>query len=268
VTLAGQVDHSGIRITTTPAQASTLTGPSGKYVLYGLEPGSYQITASRSGWTQEHTEVTLADGERLLGVDLELLADPQHNSVGPLTATVTGGGVMLTWSYDAAAIDGFHIYRRIGDSAARRLNTDLVTGSEGRVEYRDPAADVSPGSELYYSCGWVRGSAEIGRSEEITLMFNGSVPLAFSLHANYPNPFNPVTNIRFDLPRAQRVKLCVYDASGRLVRVLVDEMLPAARHERQWDGRDRNGHPVASGIYYSRLSGTQRTATQKMLLLK
>jgi flagellar hook assembly protein FlgD len=62
--------------------------------------------------------------------------------------------------------------------------------------------------------------------------------------------------------------LRIHDARGRLVRTLVDEVLPAATHLRTWDGTDAAGRRVASGVYYCRLSGPGGAATRKLLLLK
>jgi hypothetical protein len=70
-------------------------------------------------------------------------------------------------------------------------------------------------------------------------------PAALRLHPNQPNPFNPLTTIRFDLPAAGPVRLAVYDLAGRLVRVLVEEARAAGSHEAVWDGRDAAGVPLA-----------------------
>lgn len=70
-----------------------------------------------------------------------------------------------------------------------------------------------------------------------------------------PNPFRETTRIRFDLPRAGRVAVAVYDASGRLVRSLIDgRMLPGGRHEVAWDGRTATGRQTAAGVYLVRLT--------------
>jgi flagellar hook assembly protein FlgD len=87
---------------------------------------------------------------------------------------------------------------------------------------------------------------------------------------NYPNPFNPVTTIEFNVPEGMTgpVRLGIYDVTGALVRVLVDDDLPSGRYERRWDGRDRFGTGVGTGIYFYRLVGDGFSDTRKMLLLK
>lgn len=77
----------------------------------------------------------------------------------------------------------------------------------------------------------------------------------------YPNPFNPRTTLRFDLSRADRVDLALFDARGRRVRRLLWNDLPPGRHEVLWDGCDGAGRPCAAGVYLARLraEGTERT---------
>jgi len=88
------------------------------------------------------------------------------------------------------------------------------------------------------------------------------------LAQNYPNPFNPVTSIRFGLSAPSHVMLAIYDAAGRLVRVLVDERRSAEHYDERWDGRDRSGREAASGVYFYKLETERFKETKKMILLK
>jgi hypothetical protein len=88
------------------------------------------------------------------------------------------------------------------------------------------------------------------------------------LDAPHPNPFNPSTEIRYVLPSATRVQIAVYDASGRVVRVLADEDQVKGEHSVHWDGRDTRGGIASSGVYFLRLVAGAETRTQKMVLLK
>lgn len=88
------------------------------------------------------------------------------------------------------------------------------------------------------------------------------------LAQNVPNPFNPTTAIAFGLDKRARVTVAIYDASGRAVRTLVDREMDAGRHEAVWDGRDRSGTPVATGVYFYEMNAGERRFTKKMLLLK
>jgi N-acetylmuramoyl-L-alanine amidase len=100
------------------------------------------------------------------------------------------------------------------------------------------------------------------------------VPLTFAFHQNYPNPFNPSTTMSFDTPLAGTVSIIVYDLLGCEVQRLVDAVVDAGRHAYQWDGRDRAGIGVPSGVYFARLTiatageGRTFTAVRKILLTK
>jgi hypothetical protein len=98
----------------------------------------------------------------------------------------------------------------------------------------------------------------------------GDVPRSTGLwlHQNAPNPFSSSTTIRFDLPRSAPVKLAVYDVKGELVSTILDERMAEGRNEVTWDGRDDNGAPVASGIYFYRLASEDIVQTKKMMLLQ
>jgi flagellar hook assembly protein FlgD len=90
----------------------------------------------------------------------------------------------------------------------------------------------------------------------------------FALSANVPNPFNPQTTIHYDVPAAGMVNISVYDVAGRLVRELVNERRDAGSWSVQWNGDDRRGMRVASGVYFYRMRAGEFVETRKMVLLK
>ncbi len=98
-----------------------------------------------------------------------------------------------------------------------------------------------------------------------------AVPVALAaprLYPSQPNPFNPATTIAFALSEARRVKLEIYDAAGRRVRVLVDEDRPAGHFDIPWDGNADDGSRVASGVYFCRMAAGSFSDTKRMTLLK
>ncbi len=95
-----------------------------------------------------------------------------------------------------------------------------------------------------------------------------AVPLVTLLEQNVPNPFNPVTSIRFAIAKPGRVTLVVFDVSGRPVRTLVQEHRAVDRYEVTWDGLDDTGHAVASGVYLYQLEAPGYLESKKMVLLK
>ncbi len=98
-------------------------------------------------------------------------------------------------------------------------------------------------------------------------------PQEFALHANYPNPFNPMTTLVYDLPRPARVVITIFDLQGRAVRRLGDRFQEAGRHKLIWDGLDDGGQTVAAGVYFYRLEaktedGIIFSEVNKMVLMK
>ena len=88
------------------------------------------------------------------------------------------------------------------------------------------------------------------------------------LEQNYPNPFNPSTTIRYRLPARSHVRLVVYDVAGRQVAVIEDEVRAAGPHVAHWDGTDRNGQPLSTGVYFTRLEAGGQTRVSMMMLVK
>lgn len=95
-----------------------------------------------------------------------------------------------------------------------------------------------------------------------------ALPDRVVLTANFPNPFNPSTAIRYFLPAQQPVKLTLYDLLGRPLRRLVREEQPPGWYQVEWDGRDDQGRPAATGVYLYRLETDQHQQAQKMTLVR
>jgi hypothetical protein len=96
----------------------------------------------------------------------------------------------------------------------------------------------------------------------------GAVPAPARLLGGRPNPFNPRTDIIFELDRPQRVTLTVHDLTGAVVARLADGVYGAGRHALTWKGRDAAGAPVASGSYLVRMVTPARTAVAKIGLVR
>lgn len=95
------------------------------------------------------------------------------------------------------------------------------------------------------------------------------VPTEFAVHQNFPNPFNPSTIIKFDLPEETSVRLVIYNILGQAVRTLIaDEIHEAAFYSITWDGRDDYGTSLSSGVYLYRLQAGDFVSMKKMVLMK
>lgn len=140
----------------------------------------------------------------------------------------------------------------------------------------------SPGAPLFIDYEWTEGSGYYYKISSVDRHGNESgfalltpddithveVPALSYLEQNYPNPFNPQTTIRFGLKADGFVSLRIYDAAGRIVRVLVEEERAARHYEEAWDGCDGSGSPVASGVYFYRLIAGDFRGSRKMVLLR
>ena len=95
-------------------------------------------------------------------------------------------------------------------------------------------------------------------------------PAAYKLYANYPNPFNPETSIRFSVggKKMQHLSVRIYNLLGQEIRVLAEQEFTPGQHELKWDGRDHLGQPMGTGVYLYRLEGEQIEMTGRMLLVK
>jgi hypothetical protein len=91
---------------------------------------------------------------------------------------------------------------------------------------------------------------------------------SYRLHPNFPNPFNPSTRVRYDVPSSGFVRLRIFDPSGRLVRTLASHNESPGAKIVEWNGKDENGETVASGVYFCRLDAPGFTETRKMVILR
>ena len=94
----------------------------------------------------------------------------------------------------------------------------------------------------------------VGKPEYVRALAAKVVPSRFALLQNYPNPFNPRTTIPVDIPEGSSIELGVYDVLGRPVASVYNGPVSAGRHFFEWDGRSDAGVPVASGLYFTRLT--------------
>lgn len=88
------------------------------------------------------------------------------------------------------------------------------------------------------------------------------------LHSAYPNPFNPTTNISFDLAKNSQVSIAIYNAKGQKVKTLVNGNFNAGSHQLTWNGKDDNNNSVASGFYFYKMQAGAESQVKKMVMIK
>jgi hypothetical protein len=94
------------------------------------------------------------------------------------------------------------------------------------------------------------------------------MPSRFALSQNFPNPFNPLTTIEYELPQNSHVRLEIYNLLGQKITTLADNHQPAGHYHLIWNGRDSHGNNVASGIYFYKLTAGIFTQVKKMVLTR
>ncbi len=207
------------------------------------------------------------------GEKLENVVDEEGN---PRTMTLLGNYLedhlkILAYSTSRA--------RTEGDG----LEGDLVHISYELVEGADLPSEVTfylglanlPGTSmdpelLNVVCGYPdEDSPVVVETNALSLNENLAIPTQFALHQNYPNPFNPTTQISFDVPEgSDLVRLNIYNILGKKVSTLLNNVVNPGKHKIEWNAKDSEGNPVASGIYFYELSSPSYTARKKMLLIR
>ncbi|MBD3178244.1 MAG: T9SS type A sorting domain-containing protein, partial [Candidatus Latescibacteria bacterium] len=187
--------------------------------------------------------------------------------LGMAVAYNTGSGNQISWN-DSPEPDFqyYRVYR--GESEDFEPGPSNLVHETAAASWTDPDHD---GSDVYYKVSALDhagNESDPASPETITGDDHLPMPEAFALYQNAPNPFNPSTLIRFDLPHATYVNLRIYNAGGKLVAEIADGIMEAGYREIVWKGQDRSGSRVASGVYFYRLIAGDFSQTRKMVLLR
>ena len=199
-------------------------------------------------------------------------------------AVMPQGSVRLSWRADSSSEPVLWRVYRAGPFASRPLgmgrelayNGKNIGESEGTGSLEFVDANVAPGAWYAYVLGMVEQPDEAGAVEVLygpLVVETAAPPAALRIAGNVPNPFNPTTTLQLEVPFQQGggplgVELVVFDAQGRPVRRLWRGDLSAGHHAVTWDGRDDDGHPVASGVYIARATASGLRATSKLTLVR
>jgi hypothetical protein len=180
----------------------------------------------------------------------------------------TPEGMELSWESNIEEdLYGYRIYK--GTSSDFIPDEGFLVGSTDEPEFFD--GDWRWDITVWYKVTAVdihdnESSVAVLAPEEIT--GEEDLSAADFLAQNHPNPFNPATRIVFGMRNPGPVSLRIYDASGRLVRTLVDENRAAGTYDEIWRGTDGSGRDLSSGVYFYKLVTGEYTDTRKMVLLR
>jgi len=180
-----------------------------------------------------------------------------------MALTATPGAVSCNDTYGNTGADYSGIADPTGTAGNISLDPLFCNAAAGKynVQPASPcAADNSGG------CGLI-GALASGCGES-PVPEGGEIPTAFHVDQNFPNPFNPRTTIRFELPAAAPTRVTVFDVAGHLVKTLLDEDLAARTHEVTWTGDDEKGRKVAAGIYFYMVTSGNERSVGRMALVK
>ena len=256
--------------------------------------GARQYIVS-SGATTEHTISNLTAG---VEYTVRVIATKNNAADGPASAEATGtplasppppsttaqapenlqaatGNSQVTLSWDAPNDDGGadvtgYAWRHKESGGDFTAYTDITDSGPGEANARSYTVTGLMNEQEYVF--QVRAVNEHGGGlpAEVTVMLptvisteSEELPAEVTLSANYPNPFNPETTIRYGLPKAGQVRLAVYDMLGHEVAVLVDRSKPAGNHTVRFGAGD-----LPSGVYAYRLQAGGETVARTMMLLK
>ena len=136
-------------------------------------------------------------------------------------------------------------------------------GTNGRLVFQVANSCIPRDQHLSVASYWVNTAAGVDVDSDESL-----VPKQFALYNNYPNPFNPTTQIAVDLPEAAATEITVWNIIGQKVATLYSGDLNAGHHIVNFDGQDDNGQQLTSGMYLYRVTAGKYNAIKKMTLLK
>ena len=164
---------------------------------------------------------------------------------------VTPGGTETFWGPQLAALDS---------------DGDGFTNGE---ELQDPNGEWTEGTANPGNFALVTAPGDSNSKPTTTSVADlfGN-PAIYELHGNYPNPFNPSTNIQFTIPQPGNVKIDIYNINGELVSSLTNKDYSIGTHSVTWNGKDNSGNNVSSGIYLYRMTSNNFAQSNRMLLLK
>ncbi|MEN3027051.1 MAG: FlgD immunoglobulin-like domain containing protein, partial [Chlorobiota bacterium] len=167
-----------------------------------------------------------------------------------------------------ALLERFILERRTSDAEPWvPIYSERAVGDEQRGEsYRHEDLQVQPGVEYQYRLRLVArdGQEQLSHVVSLTPLGDGEVWVGQSS----PNPFGSQTSVELRLPENRRVRAEVVDALGRLVRVVVDDVLPAGNHLLTWDGTADGGVPAAAGTYRWRIFVGDQHYMQSITLVR
>ncbi|MCU0643639.1 MAG: InlB B-repeat-containing protein [bacterium] len=184
-----------------------------------------------------------------------------------LSAVARENIVRLNWSC-AAELSSFAFEVERSNDGINFISLGTVSIQPNETNARNYCFEDKnvPVGTLYYRIKQVSISGNYHYSEQVEVSV--SIPQKIKLQQNYPNPSNPETVIKYQLPDDMRASLRIYDVLGHEIKILVSEYQAAGYYSILWDGTDSAGTPVASGVYLYALATDNSRLIKKMILMR
>jgi len=181
-----------------------------------------------------------------------------------LTTLLTGGvGTVDALTQTGAATGAYALGALAGAGVNVNDSDHDYDGTNGRLVFQVGNVCIPRNQHLEVNAYWVNTAAGVDVDPDESM-----IPKKFALYDNFPNPFNPTTQIAVDLPEAASTKITVWNIMGQKVATLHSGDLSAGHHVVNFDGRDQNGKQLTSGMYFYRVKAGKYNAIKKMTLLK
>jgi len=188
-------------------------------------------------------------------------------SWSPINFTLGTGGYRV---YYSTVSEGS--YTDFGMTEDKTKDSMIVTGLNSETRYyfiiKTQTNPHTNNNFTVVSDNSKEKSSETLEPASIDSEINGKVPKEFALKQNHPNPFNPETEITFDLPKSSQVTLTIYNMLGQPIRTLINNKMPAGSHKVIWHGLNDTGQPMPSGIYIFIMESGSFQQIKKALLMR
>jgi len=191
--------------------------------------------------------------------------------IGNDSTIIQPGEIILLWADKDSEQGVLHLEIKLSGSGEQIAifmpdsNTVVDT-----LSYGEQTVDVSYGRFPNGSDTWQQMNPTPGTSntEELFSMDSNTILNSYRLYPAYPNPFNPETTIRYDLPEQTFVFITIYDVLGRKVRTIVNEKQDSGQRSIIWNAKDENERSVSAGIYLYQIQAGDFVQTEKLILIK
>ncbi len=246
-------------------------GAMGSYMFY-VTPGDYLVKCNLNGaFADQEYNLTINTNDIMYNTDFVLNEYPAPSGLTTMgvadESVSTGGYVQLDWSFNevtAAMFQHFNIYREVESNY-------VLVGTTTDTTYNDVVeANVNYNYHVTAQHLFMESAPtqDVEGHWELHGIGDGVNKYTTFMSKNYPNPFNPSTNVQFGLKETGKVQIKIYNIKGELVKTVVDEVIQAGNHQFTWHGVDNKGKAVGSGVYFIKMKSSEFSKVQKSVLLK